>query len=232
MSDANGQAEEVGQLASREDLVVCENARYGFENRWVCAGDVIDYRQVECFRMERWKANNSHLRRIKVYQLPARLIDQLLTNLNEQNTCTQLEIDCLELVQESSPCYAFKFLVIFSIESVAIVDQDGQKLNQTELLPQEKKPVLFLEASQLSTVHLGKSNGTYEDLSLQPLTASHPNRFELGRSHYIRQHRAGQRVEHRSRSKRYASEDLSESALSGDQPLSGHYYVANPAVRL
>lgn len=67
----------------------------------------------------------------------------------------QTEIDCLQLVRDSSPFYSFKFLVIFSVESVAVVDPDGKSLQEDALRPEEK-PVVMLEASQLSTVHLGK----------------------------------------------------------------------------
>lgn len=94
MFAANGQEEEERQSGGKEDLVVCENTQRGIDNRWVSGGDVIDYTQVEFFDPIRWQANNSHLRRLKVYQLPARLIELLLTNLNEQNTLTQLGKFC------------------------------------------------------------------------------------------------------------------------------------------
>lgn len=141
----------------RDDLIVCKRTGgVGIENRWASTGDIIDYTRVEIWNPKRWQTNSPYhlcLRRLKIYKLgqPTTL---LLADLSDRNTLAQLEIDNLQLVRASAHIYTFKYLAIFCVDSVEVIDEIGTKLQQEP--PAEERPVFELEANELGTAHLGK----------------------------------------------------------------------------
>lgn len=138
----------------REDLVIIhyKGGSYEFNNRWVSSNHLIDYGSIKRWNHDLLQMNNTKLKRLKIYGLERKPIADLLEQLSGQ--LLQLEISTLELLEGSRTEYSFKALKIFVVDSIQVVDRQGQPAPEREMGP--PRPSIKLNAKQLKTVHLGK----------------------------------------------------------------------------
>ena len=143
-----------GDLPFREndsDVILMTRNYYLFENRWRDSNELIDYRVVQFWDVARIDLNFQSLRRIKIYfgsELSARSQIDLLVILGSCTRVEQLEIDALELIDNSENDLEFKFLRLLSIDAIRVVNKYGQEAP-------EDTAIIQLRAVKLQTFYSG-----------------------------------------------------------------------------
>lgn len=144
--------------ANISDVVLLVSSFSQLENRWQWLCDVIDYSVIRFSDVGpfRFDLNVADLRRIKIYRLhELRLGAQvdLLRFLSRHTLVRHLEIDTLELLENSMIELNFTCLKVLSIEAIRILTANGQEAPGG-------LAVILLEATWLQFV----SFGVYLDL--------------------------------------------------------------------
>ena len=116
----------------QEDLVICVDDDFSFENRWRFTNDLVDYRTVEVWTASSLTKDRSNLKRIKIYGLSCEPMAALLERLSSTSRLEHLEIDTLEIKHATSDVYDFEFLKRLSIDGIRVVDQYGEVPDATD----------------------------------------------------------------------------------------------------
>lgn len=115
-----------------EDLVICADHNYSFDNRWAFTGDLVDYRTVEPWDGTQLHRKHSALKRLKVHgRLPGKPMADLLKLVSTKSRLEHLEIDTLELHCDLPNEYHFNFLKRLSINEIRIVDRFGLEVKRS-----------------------------------------------------------------------------------------------------
>lgn len=110
---------------TQQDLVICVDHNFSFENRWRFTNDLVDYRTVEVWTDSCLTKNRSKLKRVKIYGLSSGRMDALLRQLSDTQL-EQLEIDVLEIEHAATHEYKFRCLKRFSVDAIRVVDRYGE----------------------------------------------------------------------------------------------------------
>lgn len=138
------------------DLILMTKNYYLIENRWKFDNELVDYRVIQFFDTgERFDVNFQSLKRIKIYglrnELSSRAQIDLLMILCSCTQVEHLEMDTLDVVEDSDTDLSFNSLRLFSIDSIQIVDKNGREVA-------EKRATIRLKAPQLEKVYSGRSS--------------------------------------------------------------------------
>lgn len=135
------------------DLILMpEKNYYLFENRWRWFNEVIDYRAVQFWDARPFDLYPQSLRRVKICGLPNELSPKAQTDLLKclgQTAVQQLEIDLLELLENSTTDLTFSSLRLLSVDAIRTVTDDGRESTEMALIR--------LVTPELETLCLGNS---------------------------------------------------------------------------
>ena len=142
---------------NEEELVLLRNNYMSFPNKWKLSNLLVDYDTIRfAYWHERWPVTRRlaltererlSLKRVKIFGLSRFLMANLLKNLSSLTSLEHLEIDKLEICAVHKPKRTFKFLKVFSVDSVSALDIFGK-----EMAP---KSFLTIDAPNLKFLFLG-----------------------------------------------------------------------------
>lgn len=130
--NASGNELEIESNPIEQDLVICVDHNFSFDNRWAFTNDLVDYRTVVVWDDQRLEMDCSKLKRVKIYGLRAEPMAALLERLCSTARLEQLEIDTLEIKKGTANTYLFNHLKRISVNAIKFVDNYAEVANPTD----------------------------------------------------------------------------------------------------
>lgn len=116
-----------------QDLVICVEDNFSFDNRWKFTNDLVDYRTVEVWGDgSRLTKDCSGLKRVKIYGLTCEPMSALLERLSNTAQLEHLEIGTLNIERDAANSYDFKWLKRFSVDEIRVFDKFGEVPDATD----------------------------------------------------------------------------------------------------
>lgn len=129
------------------DLVI--GTMYPEDNRWRLGDKIMSphiLRTIEQFP----GLDLQHLKRVRFSDVPGqRVLECLRTIMNSESTLLQLEID--EIIVSEYTTFTFMYLHFLSIDSIVVIDSDGNKLPEGPA-----NTMILFNSPVLRKVYLGK----------------------------------------------------------------------------
>lgn len=152
-----------GAKLRMEELVISVNSLYPWRNRWRWSNDIILPESVLGHNQLKPDAL-AKLKRIQILHSNLYPEIDLLNRLQNGPTSSNLEVlemECIMLLENTSPCVRFTGLRFLSIGWIEVVNVAGanvaNELGEKERVKVEKNTWIKFDTPKLQTLHLGKT---------------------------------------------------------------------------